>query len=78
MDEIRKMFQSFLAERLIFIAVICYSGTMLATKTRADLSDKFLERISKGKGRVTISSCSANEISKEDDSLKHAIFTFFY
>jgi hypothetical protein len=82
MDEIRKIFQRILADRLIFIADTCYSGasggrTMLAAKTRANLSDKFFERIAKGKGRVIISSCSANEISKEDDSLQHGIFSYF-
>jgi uncharacterized caspase-like protein len=50
---------------------------MLASKTRATLSEKFFERISKGKGRVIISACSANEISKEDDDLKHGIFSYY-
>lgn len=50
---------------------------MLASKTRATLSEKFFERISKGKGRVIISACSANEISKEDDSLRHGVFSYF-
>ena len=82
MDEIRKIFQRIRADRLIFIADTCYSGasggrTMMASKTRANLSDKFYERISKGKGRVIISSCSANEISKEDDSLKHGVFSYY-
>jgi hypothetical protein len=82
MDEVRKIFQRISAERLIFIADTCYSGasggrTMVASKTRANLSDKFYERISKGKGRVIISSCSANEISKEDDHLQHGIFSYY-
>ena len=81
MDEVRKIFNRISAERLIFIADTCYSGasggrTMVTSKTRANLSDKFYERISKGKGRVIISSCSANEISKEDDNLKHGIFSY--
>jgi len=81
MDEVRKIFQRISAERLIFIADTCYSGasggrTMVTSKTRANLSDKFYERISKGKGRVIISSCSANEISKEDDRLQHGIFSY--
>ena len=50
---------------------------MMASKTKANLSDRFYERVSKGKGRVIISSCSANEISKEDDRLKHGIFSYF-
>jgi hypothetical protein len=82
MEEIKKIFRRISAERLIFIADTCYSGasggrTMLASKTRATLSEKFFERISKGKGRVIISACSANEISKEDDSLRHGVFSYF-
>jgi len=49
---------------------------MVTSKTRANLSDKFHKRISKGKGRVIISSCSANEISKEDERLQHGIFSY--
>jgi uncharacterized caspase-like protein len=82
MDDVKKIFQRIRSERLIFIADTCYSGaaggrTMMASKTRANLSDRFYERVSKGKGRVVISSCSANEISKEDDRLKHGIFSYF-
>lgn len=82
MNNIRTIFTRIRAERLIFIADTCYSGaiggrTMTAAKTRANLSDKFYDRISKGKGRVIISSCSANEISKEDDGLQHGIFSYY-
>jgi hypothetical protein len=82
MKEIRTIFQRIRADRLIFLADTCYSGatggrTMLAYKSRATLSEKFFERISKGKGRVIISACSANEVSKEDDRLQHGIFSFY-
>jgi hypothetical protein len=82
MDEVRKIFTRIRADRLIFIADTCYSGasggrSMMASKTRANLSDKFYERIAKGKGRVIISSCSANEVSKEDDNLQHGIFSYY-
>jgi HEAT repeat protein len=82
MNEIKTIFQRIHAERLVFIADTCYSGasggrTMLASTTRATLSEKFFERISQGRGRVIISSCSANEISKEDDLLEHGIFTYY-
>ena len=82
MDEITKIFQRIQAERLIFIGDTCYSGaaggrTALAYKARANLSEKFLDRISKGKGRVIISSCSANEVSKEDDGLQHGVFSYY-
>jgi len=82
MEEIKTIFQRIHAERVIFIADTCYSGasggrTMLASKSRATLSETFFERISQGKGRVIISACSANEISKEDDNLKHGIFSYY-
>jgi hypothetical protein len=82
MNDIRTIFTRIRADRLIFIADTCYSGasggrTMTATKTRANLSDKFYERIARGKGRVIISSCSANEISKEDDNLQHGVFSYY-
>jgi HEAT repeat protein len=82
MNDIRTIFTRIRADRLIFIADTCYSGasggrTMTATKTRANLSDKFYERISRGKGRVIISSCSANEVSKEDDNLQHGVFSYY-
>ena len=82
MNDIRTIFTRIHADRLIFIADTCYSGTsggrtMMAAKTRANLSDKFYERISRGKGRVIISSCSANEISKEDDNLQHGVFSYY-
>jgi len=82
MNDIKTIFSRIFADRLIFIADTCYSGasggrTIMSTKTRANLSEKFYERISKGKGRVIISSCSANEISKEDDTLQHGIFSYY-
>jgi len=82
MKEIKTIFQRIRADRLIFIADTCYSGatggrTMLAYKSRATLSERFFERISRGKGRVIISACSANEISKEDDNFKHGIFSYY-
>ncbi len=82
MDEIKKIFQRIRVERLIFIADTCYSGasggrTILSSKTRASLSDSFYERITRGKARVSIASCSANEVSKEDDKLKHGVFTYY-
>lgn len=82
MKEIQTIFQRIRADRVIFLADTCYSGatggrTMLAYKSRATLSEKFFERISKGKGRVIISACSANEISKEDDDFQHGIFSFY-
>ena len=82
MKEIHTIFQRIRAERLIFIADTCYSGasggrSMLASKTRAALSERFFERISQGRGRVILSACSANEVSKEDDGLGHGLFSYY-
>ena len=82
MGEVTRIFHRIQSDRLIFIADTCYSGaaggrTQLAAKTRAALSDHFFDRISKGKGRVIISSCSPNEVSKEDDRYKHGLFTYY-
>jgi predicted nucleic acid-binding Zn-ribbon protein len=82
MGEVTRIFHRIQSDRLIFIADTCYSGaaggrTQLAAKTRAALSDHFFDRISKGRGRVIISSCSPNEVSKEDDRYKHGLFTYY-
>ena len=34
-------------------------------KTRANISDAFLDRLSRGKGRIIITASSASEVSKE-------------
>ena len=82
MEEVRRIFHRIQSDRLIFIADTCYSGaaggrTTLTSKTRAAISDNFFDRISRGKGRVIISSCSPNEVSKEDDRYKHGLFTYY-
>jgi len=82
MKEVRTIFHRINANRLIFIADTCYSGasggrTLLAGSTRATLSDKFFERLSRGKGRVILSASAANEISRESDDFKHGVFTHY-
>ena len=82
MGEVTRIFHRIQSDRLIFIADTCYSGaaggrTQLTAKTRAALSDQFFDRISEGRGRVIISSCSPNEVSKEDDRYKHGLFTYY-
>ena len=81
MDEIARIFRRIKAERVIFLADCCYSGqsggrTPLS-RTRANISDAFLDRLSKGKGRIIITASSASEVSKESDDLKHGYFTYY-
>ena len=40
------------------------------------LSDGFLTRIAKGKGRVILSACGTNEVASESAEWQHGIFTY--
>ena len=75
MDEIARIFRRIKAERIILLADCCYSGQTggrtILSRTRANISDAFLDRLSKGKGRIIITASSASEVSKESDDLKH-------
>jgi len=82
MSEIAQIFNRIYSERLIFIADACYSGasggrTIGIRGMRANISDAFLNRISKGRGRVIITASGANEVSAEKDDLGHGVFTYY-
>ena len=83
MREISYIFNRIQSERLIFIADSCYSGASGGRTVgvpggfRANISDTFLDRISKGKGRVIITASATNEVSVEDDTLRHGVFTYY-
>ena len=79
MSDIARIFSRIQSERLIFIADACYSGarTIGIPGMRATISESFINRISTGKGRVIITASGANEISVEDDDLKHGVFTYY-
>jgi len=82
MDEIGRVFGRIQSDRVVYIGDTCYSGgsggrTILTRPTRATLSEKFLDRLSRGKGRIIITASGANEISLEDPKLHHGIFTYY-
>jgi uncharacterized caspase-like protein len=82
MGEVSKIFSRIQAERLVFIADSCYSGasggrTIDISGIRATISEAFLDRIAGGKGRVIITASGANEVSAENDNLKHGVFTYY-
>ena len=82
MREITHIFHRIRSERLVFIADACYSGasggrTVGVSGFRANISDTFLDRLSKGKGRVILTASSTNEVSVENDALKHGVFTYY-
>jgi len=83
MYEVARLFNRIRAERLVFISDACFSGasggrTILSAGMRAgNLSDGFLERLARGKGRIILTSSSANEVSQESDELGHGVFTYY-
>jgi hypothetical protein len=82
MNEIARVFQRLGSERLVFITDTCYSGasggrTIPVTGTRASLSGAFLDRLSRGKGRVILAASDANEVSAEKEELQHGVFTYY-
>jgi hypothetical protein len=82
MREISHIFNRIRAERLVFLVDSCYSGasggrTINLSGIRANISDSFLDRIAAGRGTVVMTASAANEVSVEDDSLRHGVFTYF-
>ncbi len=72
------------ARRQVVMLDACHSGG-LARGERGNrgikiVSKRFseeIDRIGKVEGRAVLSSCSSNEVSYEDDKLKHGIFSYF-
>lgn len=82
MREVETIFQRLTPERIIFISDSCYSGatagrTFATASRRAIVSETFLSRLSKGKGRVVLTASKASEISEEREDLGHGVFTYY-
>ena len=82
MNEISRVFNRIRSERIIFLSDACYSGasggrTINLAGVRSNISDAFLDRIAGGKGRIILTASGPNEVSIEDDRLKHGVFTYF-
>ena len=82
MREVETIFHRLHAERVIFITDSCYSGatggrTFGTAARRAVVSDNFLTRLSKGRGRVVLTASRAGEVSEERDDLGHGVFTYY-
>ena len=83
MRELSHIFNRLRSDRLIFIADACYSGATggrtisMTSGLRARISDKFLDRISSGKGRIILTASGANEVSAEKPEFEHGVFTHF-
>lgn len=82
MSEVARIFSRISSERLVFISDTCYSGatggrTVPVMGMRANVSGIFWERLSQGTGRVILTASDANEVSMENDNLKHGVFTYY-
>jgi hypothetical protein len=82
MREVETIFQRLASDRVIFITDSCYSGatagrTFATASRRAVVSDAFLARLSKGKGRVVLTASRASEVSEERETLGHGVFTYY-
>lgn len=73
------------ALRTAIILDTCYSGGSIRTASSGDgdalankgPSDKMLERMSQGTGRIVLSASQVNEESLESPALRHGYFTYF-
>jgi WD40 repeat protein len=70
------------SDRVVLITDACYSGasagrTFETVSRRATISDAFLARLSRAKGRLVLTASAANEVSEERDSLGHGVFTYY-
>ncbi len=80
MAALQSVFGRIRSDRLIFLADACYSGAVggrtILTARRATVSENFMNRLSRGKGRIILSAAGANEVAKEDERLGHGVFTY--
>lgn len=82
MREVETILARLSSERVIFITDACYSGattgrTFQTAARRATVSDSYLARLSKAKGRVVMTASRASEVSEERDNLGHGVFTYY-
>jgi uncharacterized protein YgiM (DUF1202 family) len=82
MREVETILARLSSERVIFITDACYSGatagrTFATASRRATVSDSYLARLAKAKGRVVMTASRASEISEERDNLGHGVFTYY-
>ncbi|TET38890.1 MAG: hypothetical protein E3J72_01840 [Planctomycetota bacterium] len=78
-------FRHIKADRIVMYMDACYAGASkpnqkvrtLTSETRATLSDRFLRKLSQGKGRIVMCAAGASEVAEERDDLGHGVFTHY-
>src|SRR5882724_7243574 len=83
MDEIQGILDRIPAERVVLLLDTSYSGvaggrSFVPSNARPrNLSDQFLERLTKGRGRLVITASGPNEVALEPADLGHGLFTYY-
>ena len=83
MKDIIEIFQRIEARKIVFFIDSCYSGatggrTFARPGMKAgNISDGFLEELSRGEGRLIITASGPNEVSLELPEFGHGIFTYY-
>lgn len=86
MEEIQRIFGRLGARKLLMVQDTCFSGgaggrTFLAkgfTVRAGRLTDRFLQDLSRKEGRLILSASDVNQVSHEDPTLRHGIFTYYF
>ena len=83
LDELPAMLARIPAARVVLLLDTSYSGaaggrTLVSPNARPhDLSEQFLDRLTKGRGRLVITASAPNEVALEPVDLGHGLFTHF-
>jgi hypothetical protein len=83
MDEVQRIFARIPAERVIMFLDTCYSGyaggrTFARQQVRAGgVTEQFLDRLTRSKGRVIITASGPNEVALELPEVGHGLFTHY-
>jgi hypothetical protein len=85
MEEIDRVFGRLAARKILMIQDTCFSGgaggrTFLAkglAMRSATLTDRFLQDLSQREGRMILTASDVNQVSQEDPTLGHGIFTHY-
>ena len=83
MDEIQGILARIPAERVVLLLDTSYSGvaggrSFAPSNARPrTLSDQFLERLTKSRGRLVITASGPNEVALETAELGHGLFTYY-
>jgi uncharacterized caspase-like protein len=83
MDEVQRIFARIPAERVIMFLDTCYSGyaggrTFARQQVRAGgVTEQFLDRLTRSKGRVIITASGPNEVALELPDVGHGLFTHY-